>query len=114
MASARLVNVNQQIADLEKQTSPLTLKMNVLRSELADLESSVFIAANDIHKSDVEFCNGPDRPHFHMTDAFIKWLRGRKSVKPWCEWNGRILRTSDFINGTTPLLMPARIEDLPD
>ena len=115
VASARLVNVRQQLADLQSQVKPLTLKMGVLQGELAELESAVFIAANDIHKGDVEFSNGVDRPYFRTVSDFKSWLLPRRpNVKPWVEWNGRILRTSDLIEGSAVLCAPGRIEDLPD
>jgi hypothetical protein len=111
--SARLSLVIKDVAPVEEQIRRLTLILNGLKAKRALFESLIFIDANKIQKSDVEFSSGGDVPYFGQIDVFAKYLRElKRERKPWAEWNGIIYRTSDLLADAMPYTMPGRTNDL--
>ena len=112
--AARLSIVTEEMRKLSDTIKPLAKKLSAFGVELATLESLVFIDANKIHKADVEFSSGTNRPFFGHVDAFMAYLKETvRNPKPWAEWNGRIYNTADLLNNRIPD-MPGRTEDLSD
>ncbi len=90
--------IETEIKTVEAEIAPLSANLVQLRRELSRLKSKEFIRVNEIKKEDVESPDGEDRPWFGDAYSFGKWMR-KNSTRPWCSWNGILVRSSDLKNG---------------
>ena len=104
--------IEKEIADLQKQLRDPLARLNFLSKELSDAKSHEYIKANNIKRDDVQFSSGNDMPWFGDVWTFATWCRSN-SEKNWAEWNHRIYRMSDLLEGRRPE-SPARVEHLKD
>lgn len=104
--------LKSEIGKLQAEIKPLFEKMIKLQSELDDAESREFIEVNQIKKSDVQFSRCEGVPFHGDIYGFSEWMKKTNCQKDWCEWNGRIYRTSDVITGRIKFKSPAKEEHL--
>jgi hypothetical protein len=110
IVSSALLGVQREIEETKQAIRPLAEKLERLRRQLADMESSALIEVNKITRADVEMSSGGGKPWFGTAWVFGKWLAAN-SKKVWAEWNGRIYHTADLAAGRMPD-MPGCTSDL--
>lgn len=108
----------EQIAEKERELAiatagmrPIQQRVNRVEQELRKLRSLEWIQANGVTKENVEWSVGDDKPYFGILHDFTKWLKAN-STKPFSEWNGRLYRTRELLDGSAYLSGPGRTEDL--
>lgn len=89
-----------------------TARVRELEEMLAGVESRTWIAENKVTKGDIQHSDGNGLPWFETISEFASWLRGKKSLKKWVEWNGHIYLTSEILAGKFPRHAPGRVEDV--
>lgn len=105
-------SIRSEIGKLQAELQPLLERARILSRELEDCESIEFIAANKIKKSEVQMSRGDGIPFHGDIYSFSEWMKKTNCQSDWCEWNGRIYRTSDAITGRIKFNSPAKEEHL--
>lgn len=94
-----ITEFEEALQTLKDKQSVLLHETRGVEREIRRMKSKNFIAANAVSKIDVELSNGDDRPWFGDVFVFTDWLKGRKPLKRFVEWRGRLCFTSELIEG---------------
>lgn len=113
--SSEIEELETKLAELDNYLAWVRKTREDLSERSRSLKSKEFIRVNRITKSQVQDDRADDVPWFGHAIEFSKWLKSTGCTKPWCVWNERVHRTSDFIAGTVRLdESVARYEDVPE
>lgn len=104
--------LEKEIQEIKALITPLADRLQKLERTLVSEKSREFVRVNHITRADVQLSNGNGVPWFGVINVFCRWLETHQPRKPWAEWNGRIYRSSDLIEGHMPDT-PVLMEDVP-
>jgi hypothetical protein len=113
MSDDKIRAIEATIGDLEEQIRILNNRLNPLWRELGKLKSRRFIQVNRITRADVQDSNALDT-WFGSIRRFSEWLLANDVQKPWCVWNGVLLRTDEVKNCRELRDTDGRYEDVPE
>lgn len=110
--ATRQAEVEVELAELTEKIKPIQMRLVELEQEKSRIKSRLWILANGVKREDVELTTGDGKPWFGHVTVFMEWLKANGVTRPYAEWNHRIYRTFDLINGRMPENAPGWLEDL--
>lgn len=103
--------LKEEMAELDREINLLMEKKRLLQRAFDSTESRRYIEAMGITKLNTLFSGDPDLPWMGTVWAFRDWLKENRTSYFWAEWNGRVYRVSDLMEGRMPE-SPALWEDV--
>lgn len=102
----------RQIRLLDERIAEITAERDRLIEDQRKEGVALFIRVNQITRSAVQRDRGEGIPWHGDVYSFIAWCKAHSTLN-WAEWNGRVYRMSDFMNGRMPETL-VRMEDIPE
>ena len=106
----RLQQAQEHMDRVNDALKPLQGQKRVLKAQIAEFESRIFIEKHGIKREMVVMAHESGFTACVIYE-FIAWMKKNTPHATWAEWNGIIYRTSDLFEDRMPD-MPGRSEHL--
>ncbi|MCA9366708.1 hypothetical protein KC887_00380 [Candidatus Kaiserbacteria bacterium] len=107
-----LEEIEREIKFLDQSLRDLERRRDHYIEERRKIFSQDFIKQHSATLNQVEMSPSINNPWFGDAASFAEFLRKKRDVKKFCEWNTMIFLTSEFLSGNCTLNSPCLLSDL--